>query len=75
MGTRADVAIAWIFVLGSLLFCIDGALYASECAAYAEEDKGTCEYGTVRHLPDITLNKRCECQLTRLLYYHSRCHA
>ena len=51
------MAIAWIFVLGSLLFCIDGALYASECAAYAEEDKGTCEYGTVRHLPDITLNR------------------
>ena len=46
MGARADVGIALIFVLGCLLFCIDGALYASECAAYAEEDKGTCEYSS-----------------------------
>ena len=43
MGTRADVAIAGIFLLGCLLFSLDGFLYASECAGYAEEDKSSCE--------------------------------
>ena len=43
MGKRADVAIAGIFVLGCLLFCIDGSLYVLECVGYADDDKGSCE--------------------------------
>eukprot|EP01046_Picozoa_sp_COSAG06_P117926 COSAG06_NODE_65040_length_258_cov_0.597484_1_plen_78_part_01 len=62
MGAQADVAIAAIFVVGCVLFCIDGLLYVAECAAYAEEDRGTCASppapGALRRLLAIEAARR-----------------